>query len=331
MSYYKRKIFDQTQKMKRKIIITGGAGSIGKFLINILKDYFKTPEILVVDNLTAGNTELEKLKDVYFECIDIANREKLEPIIRSFSPNYVFHLAAHFANQNSVDYPLSDIDTNVIGTVNLLNACQGLPHLKKIVYSSSSCVYGGELAFMKVDSTIFPYETPYAINKYVGEMYMKYFNVHFKLPTVSVRIFNTYGPGEMAGKYRNVIPNFIEKALNNQDLTITGDGSEQRDFTYIEDTADLLLKAALFSQDVYEVFNGGSGVGLSIKDLAEKIIKATNSHSKLLFVPRRDWDHVHTRVSDISSTQEKLNYNPTVGINEGLIKTVEWFKMQLNN
>jgi nucleoside-diphosphate-sugar epimerase len=314
----------------KKILITGGAGSIGKSLVDSLIEKYQNPEILVIDNLSANNTELQKLKSVRFECLDIANVEKIRPLVQEFNPNYVFHLAAHFANQNSVDYPFSDIDTNITGTVNLLNACLGLAHLKKVVYASSSCVYGGDLSFMKVDSNIFPYETPYAINKYVGEMYMKYFNVHYKMPTVSVRIFNTYGPGEMAGKYRNVIPNFIEKALNNHDLTITGDGSEQRDFTYIEDTSQILLLASLYEGDTYEVFNGGSGIGLPIKQLAQKIIEIANSNSKLVLIPRRDWDHVHTRISDISYSLDLLNYVPKIGIDEGLIKTIEWYKKQKN-
>jgi nucleoside-diphosphate-sugar epimerase len=313
-----------------RIIITGGAGSIGKSLIQILNQKYENLEILVIDNLSANNTELQKLNSVRFECLDIANVEKLRPLVQEFNPNFVFHLAAHFANQNSVDYPLSDIDTNIIGTVNLLNACLGLTDLKKVVYASSSCVYGGDLSIMKVDSKIFPYETPYAINKYVGEMYMKYFNVHYKMPTVSVRIFNTYGPGEMAGKYRNVIPNFIEKAIKNIDLTITGDGSEQRDFTYIDDTSQILLLASLFTNANYEVFNGGSGIGLPIKQLAQKIIEITNSKSKLILKPRRDWDHVHTRISDISHSLDLLNYRAKIGIDEGLVKTIEWFKKQKN-
>jgi len=145
-------------------------------------------------------------------------------------------------------------------------------NLKKFIYASSSCLYG-DSEIMSEKDYIYPHETPYAINKYTAELYVKYFAHLYKMPTISIRIFNTYGAYEMAGKYRNVIPNFINLALQNKDLIITGDGNESRDFTFVKDSAKLLILAAKSEQKSGEFFNAGRGILVKIKDLAKKIIK----------------------------------------------------------
>lgn len=127
------------------------------------------------------------------------------------------------------------------------------------------------------------------INKYVEELYAKYYAMQFAIPIVSIRIFNTYGPGEMPGKYRNVIPNFIEKALNNEELTITGDGAEIRDFTYVDDTVTCLKLAATSDYSTGEFFNAGTSTPITISHLAKTIIKLCKSDSKIAFTQRRSW------------------------------------------
>jgi nucleoside-diphosphate-sugar epimerase len=184
--------------------------------------------------------------------------DKLNFVINQHEFDYVFHLAAHFANQNSVDHPFSDIQTNIVGTVGLLEILKFHKSLRKFVYASSSCVYG-TASQMNEDTFIYPSETPYSINKYTAELYTQYYAHLFHVPTVSIRIFNTYGPYELAGKYRNVIPNFIEKALNGEDLVITGTGRESRDFTFVDDLIDLMIAAALSPSKDGEIYNGGTG------------------------------------------------------------------------
>jgi nucleoside-diphosphate-sugar epimerase len=148
----------------------------------------------------------------------------------------------------------------------------------------------------------------------------------FHVPTVSIRIFNTYGPYELAGKYRNVIPNFIEKALNNEDLIITGTGKETRDFTYVDDLIDLMISAALGTNKDGEIFNGGTGTKTEILKMSEIIKEATGSLSNIIFKPARAWDKVKDRVSDTSKSASELGYQPKVNIEEGLQKTIKWYK-----
>lgn len=308
-----------------KILITGGFGALGHNLIQFLKANYDCT-IQVVDNFSAGHTNFSN--GVIFSYIDIGNTEKLNTFFKNYKPNYIFHLAAHFANQNSVDHPLSDINTNVIGVVNLFETQKNNKELKKIIFASSSCVYGNS-EIMKEDIHVSPYDTPYAINKYVGELYCKYYAEIHSIPVVSARIFNSFGPGEMPGQYRNVIPNFIQKAVLNQTIKITGTGDETRDFTYVEDTVDLLLKLALSEYKLAEVFNGGTGTKVSIKKLAEEIISLTESKSEITYTAPRVWDHVKDRCADIEKSKELLSYNPDYDFRLGLIKTIDWLKEKL--
>lgn len=308
-----------------KVLITGGFGALGYNLIQYLKTNYNC-SIRVIDNFSAGQANFSS--DVDFSYTDIGNTEKLKTFFKNYQPNYIFHLAAHFANQNSVDHPLSDINSNIIGVVNLFETQKNNTELKKIIFASSSCVYGNS-ENMDEDFKVSPYDTPYAINKYVGELYCKYYAEIHKIPVVSARIFNSFGPGEMPGEYRNVIPNFIKKALLNQDITITGSGEETRDFTYVEDTIHLLSKLATSKYKYAEIFNGGTGVKVTIKKLTEEIIRLTQSESKIVYTAPRNWDHVKDRCANIEKSQALLGYNPSHDFTLGLVKTINWIKEKL--
>ena len=304
-------------------IITGGRGAIGS---RLAKSLYKDPEfgeIIILDNLSAGDHN----KDVSGEFVycDISDFEKLKTQILRFRPSYVFHLAAHFANQNSVDYPISDANANILGTINLMEVVKQLGNNAKVVYASSSCVYGKSLIMRECDP-IGILDTPYAITKFAGEKYIEYYNHVQGVSSNIVRIFNTYGPGEVPGEYRNVITNFISKALWNQPLIITGNGEETRDFTYVADTADLLKKAALYSSVNVEIFNGGTGEKTKIIDLARLIKKMTGSGSEIIISSSRKWDHVRDRCADITKSKNYLGYNPSVKLEEGLAHTIKWIK-----
>lgn len=311
------------------VLITGGAGAIGINLIDRLLQE-DVSKIVVIDNLSSGNINfVPKNEKIKFYPIDIYRIDELKSVMRDIKPEYIFHLAAHFANQNSVEHPLSDIQTNIIGTMNLLELSKENQNLKKFIYASSSCVYG-DSAIMSEKDFIYPYETPYAINKYTAELYTKYYAHLFSVPTISVRIFNTYGPYEIAGKYRNVVPRFIENALKNKDIIITGDGTETRDFTYSEDTISLLIQSSLSKEDDGSNFNAGTGIETKIIDLAQLIIKLTASNSKIIFKSRRNWDLVIKRVSNISTAKEILGYNPSISLENGLKKYIKWYKGYLD-
>jgi nucleoside-diphosphate-sugar epimerase len=312
-----------------RILITGGFGAIGINLINKLLEN-NLNEIHVIDNLSAGTANFSS--KVQFSHLDISNSEKVNSFFNKYKPNFIFHLAAHFANQNSVDHPISDVETNVIGVINILESQKTNEFLQKFVYASSSCVYGN-CSEMSETTEISPYDTPYAINKYVGELYGKYYAEIHKIPLICARIFNSFGPGEMPGQYRNVIPNFVNKALLNEDIIITGSGNETRDFTFVNDTVDLLIKLSESSFNKAEIFNAGTGTKTSINYLANKIVELTNSKSQIIYKEARGWDHVKNRCSDISKSSQHLNYNPNSDFESSLIDTINWIreKLILNN
>ena len=313
------------QLKNARVLVTGGAGFIGNNLVRRLLQC-EVSQIVIMDNQSSGmSVFLPNDARIIFVGMDIDKMDKLNFVINQHTFDYVFHLAAHFANQNSVDHPFSDIQTNIVGTVGLLEILKFHKSLKKFVYASSSCVYG-TTENMTEETYIYPSETPYSINKYTAELYTQYYAHLFHVPTLSIRIFNTYGPYEMAGKYRNVIPNFIEKAINGEELIITGTGKETRDFTFVEDLVDLMLLGACSEYKEGEIFNGGTGAKTEILKMAEIIKGETNSNSAITFKPARNWDKVKDRMSDTSKSANALGYSPKVSIEEGLKKTIKWYQ-----
>jgi len=167
--------------------------------------------------------------------------------------------------------------------------------------------------------------TPYAVSKLTGEYYCNAMHELYGLNYTILRLSNSYGPFDPSGKFRNVIPNFISAAISNKDMIITGTGNETRDFTYIDDTINGILLAASSKKSKNEVFNLGTGKETSIKKIANIIIGITNSKSKIVFKPQRSFDHINKRKMNISKARKLINYNPTINVKEGLIKTHEWF------
>lgn len=306
---------------KSRVLVIGGSGMIGQNLIDQLVN-IGVEEIVSIDILP-----LEKLISprIVTHLVDVSNREKIPRLITRFEPEYIFHLAAHFANQNSVEHPFSDAETNIIGTINVLESIKQLSNLKKFIYASSSCLYSNSTT-MHEEASVYPVETPYAISKFAAELYTKFYSTHFNIPSVSIRIFNTYGPCEYPGMYRNVIPNMISCALKGEPITVTGDGEDSRDFTYVSDTVKLLLMAAGSKYRDGRIFNGGTGIGTKIRDLAQMIIDESGSRSKIVYVERRNWDHVKCRLSNIKRAKQDLGYSPKVSLAVGLRKTIKWLK-----
>ena len=196
-------------------------------------------------------------------------------------PEYVFHLAAHFANQNSVDNPEKDLMINGLGILKVLQYAQMIG-VKRFVYSSSGCgVYGLEskMPFEEHDVSIHLH-TPYQVTKLLGELYTNYFYDLYKLPIVNARFFNSYGPGEVPGKYRNVIPNFFYWAMNGRPLPITGEGTETRDWTYVGDIVNGLLAMGIREEAIGEAFNLGASREQRVIDMANTRQQADEKQSK---------------------------------------------------
>lgn len=309
----------------KRILVTGGAGAIGSHVTRQLSLVAK--EILVVDNLSSGSLDCVPKGNVETMVLDIRDADKLDAIFQNSKIDVVVHLAAHFANQNSIEFPITDANVNINGTLALLQRCQ--THGAAFVYASSSCVYGQKDGKLSEHLAIDDLHTPYAISKYGGELYTKFFAEHLGLPSIALRFFNNFGPFERPGRYRNVIPNFISCALQGQPIVITGSGDETRDFNYVANSAyavELAAKACIEENQRFDVFNVGTGKETSILELAEEIRTLTNSTSEIKILGhRRSWDHTISRCADVTAISDRLGYKVSVGLKKGLSRTVEWF------
>src|SRR4051794_28547718 len=171
-------------------------------------------------------------------------------------------------------------------------------------------------------------ETPYGSSKLAGENYTLVYADCYKLPAAVVRYFNVFGPGEYPGRYRNVIPNFLHRALHNEDLTITGTGEEAREFVYVKDAVQGTLRAALNPAAHGDVFHLGSGNVLTIRELAESILALDGVSCQIKYAPRRAWDHVTRRETSFEKAKRVLGYAPKANFQEGLLATWNWLREQ---
>ena len=196
-----------------------------------------------------------------------------------------------------------------------------------MVYASAGCSIAGHGidAPIREDMPVsLNLDTPYQITKALGEFYCNYYLP--KVSSVRCRFFNSYGPGEVPGRYRNVIPNFIWWAMHNQPLPITGTGNETRDFIYVEDMAWGLIQCAISPDAHGEAINLGTGIQTKIIDLAKRVIEVCGSKSEIVYHPRRDWDHSVRRQADISKAQKVLKLQPKTKVDDGIANTVAWFR-----
>jgi len=315
----------------KRILITGGVGCIGSNLVRTLLKA-GTERIVVIDDLSAAyEWNLPKDSKVVFIHGSVLDEEKMKRAF-SFKPHFVFHLAAHFANQNSVDNPETDLMVNGMGTLKVLEYSH-LVGVERFVYASSGCgIYGSdsEIPFEEHDVSMKLY-TPYQVTKMLGELYTNYFYNLYGLPIVNARLFNSYGPGEVPGKYRNVIPNFFYWSLNRQPLPITGTGDETRDFTYVGDIVNGLLAMTYREEAIGEAFNLGTGREIKIRDLANWVNELTGNEAGIIFKERRDWDKKTRLLASIEKARKLLGYEPQMSFREGLKHVHQWFTENWEN
>ena len=315
----------------KNVLITGGAGCIGSNLTRALIKA-EAGRIIVLDDLSAAyEWNIPKSERVLFVKGSVLDDEMLKRVFKD-KPDYVFHLAAHFANQNSVDNPETDLMVNGMGILKVLEYAN-IAGVKRFVYSSSGCgVYGlnSKIPFEEHDISI-SLHTPYQVTKLLGELYTNYFHNLYNLPIVNARFFNVYGPGEVPGRYRNVIPNFFYWAMNGQALPITGDGTETRDWTYVDDIISGLLAIGIREEAVGEAINLGSGTEHQVAELAATVNRLTNNKAGIAHVPRRNWDvKTHLR-SSIDKARRLLDYQPQTVFEDGLKKVHRWFLENWDN
>jgi len=308
----------------KKVLITGGAGCIGSNLIRALVKG-NVEKVTVLDDFSsAPRWNLPNHPEVTLVNGSILCEENLK---RAFSekPQYVFHLAAHFANQNSVDHPETDLMVNGLGTLKVLQYSH-LVGVEKFVFASSGCsVYGSQAPLpLKEDLVSLHLDTPYQIHKLLGELYCNYFHNYYGLSVATARYFNVYGPREVPGKYRNVIPNFIWWAMQKKPLPITGTGEETRDFTFVEDIVDGTLRIGADKEAVGEAINLASETETRVIDLAHWINEFTGNEAGIVLKLRRDWDQVVKRRASIEKARKILGYEPKTKIKDGLQQTYKW-------
>ncbi len=318
--------FDQ-----KTVLVTGGSGAIGSNLVKRLCD-LGTRKIVIIDDLSSSyHWNIPANPKIAFVEGSILDDTQLEVAFKE-KPEIVYHLAAHFANQNSIDFPETDLMVNGMGTLKVLEHARKAG-VSRFIYASSGCgIYGADskIPFQEHDVSLKLY-TPYQVTKLLGELYTNYYYNLYNIPIVNARLFNMYGPGEVPGKYRNVIPNFFYWAMNGQPLPITGNGGETRDFTYVGDIVDGFLSMAYYEEAIGEAFNIGTGREIKISDLAKWINELTGNKAGTVFTERREWDKKNRLLANIEKAHRILGYTPKVDFKEGLANVNEWFKENWTN
>jgi UDP-glucose 4-epimerase len=305
-----------------KVLITGGAGFIGSNLVGaLLKEGY---EVVVYDNLITGKkvniAEFEDNKKFHFVKGDILDYRKLFQEVAK--AKYVLHQAALPSVARSLTDPLTTDKINVEGALNVLLAARKA-NVEKVVIASSSSIYGDTPQLPKREDMPYNPLSPYAVSKTSEELYCRVFSELYGLSTICLRYFNVYGPRQdPRSEYAAVIPKFIVSALEGKPLTIYGDGEQTRDFTFVED----VVQANLLAMEGGEgSFNIAYGRSVSINKLAEKIIELTSSSSEIIHVEPRPGDVRHS-LADITRARKELGFKPRFSLEEGLKKTIEWFK-----
>lgn len=308
-----------------KFLITGGAGFIGSNMCEYLLS--QGHKVVVLDNFSTGKRDNLDLfmKNNLFLLIegDIRNLETCQQAVKDV--DYVIHLAALGSVPRSINDPKTSNDVNVNGMLNMLIVAKE-EKVKTFVYASSSSVYGDEPNLPKVEGRIGKPLSPYAVTKYVNELYGKVFYDLYQLPTVGLRYFNVFGRRQDPNSiYAAVIPQFFDKLLNNESPLIHGDGLQSRDFTYIDNVIEANLKACLAPKKAFgEAFNVAYGGQVTVNDLYYEMNRLLNLDIKPVYGPTRPGDVKHSN-ADISKARTYFNYNPSVSFEEGLKKTMDWY------
>ncbi len=298
-----------------KIMVTGGAGFIGSHIA----EYYKNNDVVVFDNLRTGFKDNIKNFNVKFVNASVTDYNKLKKWMKRV--DYVFHLAALISVPESVLEPAETEKINTQGTINVLNAAREC-RVKKVVLSSSSAVYGDNPVLPKKENMLPGPKSPYAVSKLSGEYYLKIYSHDFNVPTAALRYFNVFGPRQNPdSQYAAVIPAFIRKALKDEDIIIFGDGEQTRDFIYVKE----VVKASVLAADKGDsIYNVALGKCVTINELAQKIVKLTNSKSKIIHQEVRPGDIKHS-YADVSKLKS-LGFKPGYDFDEALMATIEYFK-----
>lgn len=311
------------------VLVTGGAGFIGCNLVEALLNKPEVTSVRVLDNLATGNTKnIEPF-------LSNSRFEFMEGDIRSYDScmeacagiTAISHQAALGSVPRSINDPLTTNDVNITGTLNIFTAAKE-SGIKRVVYAASSSTYGDHPGLPKIEDRIGNPLSPYAVTKFVNELYAKVYASVYGIELIGLRYFNIFGPKQNPqGPYAAVIPLFVKAILNNEPPVINGDGNHSRDFTYVANAVQANI-LALFAGDkkaVNQVYNIACGAQTSLNELFETLKEIAGSDLAPKYGPERKGDVKHS-LADISKATSLLHYKPEVSIREGLKQTFEWYR-----
>ena len=300
-----------------RFLITGGAGFLGSALVRRLVT--NGHDVRVVDDLSAGDPE-RLPQDATLSRGDVNDLPRLWTLLQGM--DCVYHLAARVSVPESVRYPREYNAVNVGGTVSVMEAMRDVG-VKRLVFTSSGAIYGDQQR-QPIQELLAPDpRSPYAVSKLAAEHYIATIGRLWGVETVSLRIFNAYGPGQqLPAAHPPVIPQFIKQVLGGGSIVIHGDGSQTRDFVYVEDVVDALVAAATAPNVDRQVINVGSGIETSIDALAKAVGRVTARDPHLLHVGAQDAG-VSRMCADLTRARELLNFTPKVFLEEGLRRTLQ--------
>lgn len=303
------------------VLVTGGAGFVGSNLVRRL--IREGARVTVLDDLFTGR--LENLPGTGF---DFVEGSVCDPVVVGrlvARADVVFHAAARNIVVSTRN-PREDFETNIGGTLNvLLAAREHRDKVQRVLYTSSTSVYGNPRYLPINEDDRLSLLTPYAVSKLGGENYCMAFYESYGLPTTAVRYSNIFGPGQdPANPYCGVVAKFIESLFAGKPPVIHGDGNQSRDFTYVDDAVEATLMAASSDRALGEVFNVGTGVETRVNELAATLIKVVGVDVVPEHKDRRDIDNIRRRVVNIEKTRRTLRWVPEVTLEQGLKRTVAW-------
>jgi UDP-N-acetylglucosamine 4-epimerase len=326
----------ENQKKKKNqrlmhILVTGGAGFIGSNLVGALLKHPQVKGVKVLDNLATGaEKNLEDYRSLSnFEFIngDIRDYDTCMKAMKGI--DLVSHQAALGSVPRSIKDPLTTHAVNATGTLNVFTAAKEA-NVKRVVYAASSSTYGDHPGLPKVEDTIGNPLSPYAVTKYVNELYARVFSDVYGLNLIGLRYFNVFGPRQSpGGPYAAVIPLFIKAVLDNEPPVINGDGETSRDFTYVANAVSANI-CALFTENeaaLNQVYNIAFGERTTLNELFEQIKEVAGSDLAPRYAPERQGDVRHS-LADISKARTMLGYNPEYTVRKGLLEAFEWYRQQ---
>lgn len=317
---------------KKNILVTGGAGFIGSNLVEALLQDDRVGRVRVLDNLSNGF-----LKNIQ-AFFDNDRFEFMEGDIRDFTTckdacsdmDLISHQAALGSVPRSIVDPITSNNVNITGTLNIFKAAVDAG-INRVIFAASSSTYGDSVGLPKVEDKIGKPLSPYAITKYVNELYADVFAKSYNFQYIGLRYFNVFGPKQDPnGAYAAVIPLFFKAALHNQAPTINGDGSFSRDFTYVANAVQANIKA-LFTDNnnaINQIYNVAFGRRTTLNELWNAIQSVTNCQAEAQYGPFRDGDIPHSH-ADISKAQTLLDYKPSIDVHTGLSQALDWYQQNL--